>query len=249
MYYLKTQSVFTETPVYQKLDGGDGAFFFSEARVAKDYATTGLYERDIIEWARDTLVTPGKDVLDIGAHYGIYAVELAKKAHVHAFECSPKSFNYLCANIALRDLHTKITRYNVALGNETGTTSYYVRDPKDGGGNGIVKFDYDVQRNTPAISVPLRTLDSFGLTNIGFIKLDVEGAEQQVLEGGVETLRQNGYPKILFESWRPAQESLGFSAVSLRASLFTFLESLGYRIVPINGWDEMFIAEHTGVRA
>lgn len=245
MYYLKTESLFTDTPVYQRLDGGDGTFLFAESRVAKDYAMTGLYERVIIRWVCETFVQPGKAVLDIGAHHGIYTVDMAKKAdHVHAFECSPKSFNYLCANLALRDLHTKVTPYRVALGATSGETSYYVRDPGDGGGNGIVQFDYDRQRDTPAITVPMKTLDSFGLTNIGFIKLDVEGAEQQVLEGGVETLRRNGYPKILFESWRPAQEKLGFPAVALRESLFTFLESIGYRIIPVTGWDDMFLAEH-----
>ena len=244
MYYLKTQSISTETPLYQKLEGGEDTFFFSEARVAKDYATTGLYERDIIRWACDTFVTPEMDVLDIGAHYGIYTVEMAKKTHVHAFECSPKSFNYLCANIALRDLHFRVTPHRVALGAASGEASYYVRDPKDGGGNGIVPFDYDRIHATPSIRVPMRTLDSFELSNIGFIKLDVEGAEQQVLEGAVETLRRNKYPKILFESWRPEQESLGYSSIALRTSLFAFLDSLGYRVIPVHGWDEMFLAEH-----
>jgi FkbM family methyltransferase len=244
MYYLKTRSLGTDTPIYQKLEGGDDTFFFPEARVAKDYAMTGLYEQSIIQWACDTFVHPGKDVLDIGAHCGIYTVEMAKKTHVHAFECSPRSFTYLCANLALRNIQSNVTPYRVALGNAVGRASYYVRDPKDGGGNGIIPFDYDRQRSTPTISVPMATLDSFELSNIGFIKLDVEGAEQQVLEGGVETLRRNGYPKILFESWRPAQETLGFSAIALRTSLFAFLESLGYHIVPVQGWDEMFLAEH-----
>lgn len=244
MYYLKTKSIFTDTPVYQKLDGGEDTFFFSDARVAKDYAMTGLYEQSLIQWTCESLLPPGKDVLDIGAHSGIYAVDMAKKAHVHAFECSPKSFNYLCANIALRNLHSAVTPYRVALGNRTGETLYYVRDSGDGGGNGIVPFDYDRHRNTPTVSVPVRTLDSFHLSNIGFIKLDVEGAEQQVLEGAVDTLRQNGYPKILFESWRPGHETTGVPSAALRTSLFAFIESLGYRCIPVQGWDEMFIAEH-----
>jgi FkbM family methyltransferase len=174
MYYLKTESFHTDTPVYQKLDGGDNTFFFADARVAKDYATTGLYERDVIRWTCDSLLPSGKDYVDIGAHHGIYTVEMAKKGHVHAFECSPKSFNYLCANIALRDLHYKVTTHNVALGPTTGTTPYYIRDPKDGGGNGVCSFDYDTQRQTPSIQVPMHTLDSYGLSNIGFLKLDVE---------------------------------------------------------------------------
>lgn len=243
MYYLKSKSLLTDTPVYQKLDGED-SFFFPEHRVAKDYAATGPYEQPIIDWACNSLVPAGKDVIDIGAHCGIYTVALAKKVNrVYSFECSPKTFNYLCANIALRGLDYRVTKYNVALGSSEGTTSYYIRDPNDGGGNGICRFDYDEKRQTESIEVPVRTLDSFGLKNIGFIKIDVEGAEQQVLEGAVETLKANGYPKILFESWRPAQEALGFPAAALRESLFAFIQSLGYRIIPVHGWDEMFVAE------
>ena len=244
MYYLKTESFHTETPVYQKLEGGDNTFFFADARVAKDYATTGLYERNVIRWTCDNLLPSGKAFVDIGAHHGIYTVEMAKKGHVHAFECSPKSFNYLCANLALRDLHYQVTPHNVALGPTAGTTPYYIRDPKDGGGNGVCSFDYDTQRQTPSIQVPMQTLDSFGLTNIGFIKIDVEGYELQVLQGAEETLKRNGYPKILFESWRPAQEALGFPSVALRTSLFEWLRSRGYQIIPINGWDDIFLAEH-----
>ena len=205
----------------------------------------GIYEQPIIDWTCDALVPEGKDVIDIGAHCGIYTVALAKKVdRVHSFECSPKTFNYLCANIALRGLDYKVTKYNVALGSSDGSTPYYIRDPRDGGGNGICKFAYDEEKRTNSIQVPVRTLDSFGLKNIGFIKLDVEGAEQQVLEGAVETLKANGYPKILFESWRPSQESLGLPSVSLRENLFTFIRSLGYAIIPVSGWDEMFVAEH-----
>jgi hypothetical protein len=75
----------------------------------------------------------------------------------------------------------------------------------DGGGNGISQFDFDIINNIPSIDVPMKTLDSFNLTNINFIKIDVEGHEKEVLEGSIETLKRNNYPKILFESWDPEQ--------------------------------------------
>ncbi len=98
-------------------------------------------------------------------------------------------------------------------------------------------------RSSPTISVPITTLDSFNLDNIGLIKMDVEGFEKNVLEGGVETLKRNGYPKILFESWRESRESEGIPAIKLREELFDYIRSIGYRIIPVNGWEEMFIAE------
>jgi FkbM family methyltransferase len=244
MYYLKTESFNSEDPVYMKLNGGDKTFFFPEARVAKDYFNTGLYERNFISWSIENFLKEDKCVIDIGAHCGIYTVEYAKHAkHVYSFECSPKSFNYLCANIALRDINYNVTKYNVGLSDCDSVIPYYIRDPKDGGGNGISKFKYDDINNTPSIDVPVKTLDSFNLTNINFIKIDVEGHELQVLKGAVNTLKNNNYPKFMFESWPDRQENNNFPARQLRAELFAFIESLGYKIVPLMT-DDMFLAEY-----
>ena len=48
------------------------------------------------------------------------------------------------------------------------------------------------------IRVPLRTLDSYNLSNIGFIKIDVEGHELDVLRGAEVTLRRD-QPNLLIE--------------------------------------------------
>jgi len=240
MYHIKTESYNSEEPLYTKIKGGDDTFFIPEARVAKDYFNTGLYERGYISWACENYVREGKDVIDIGAHIGMYTVAMGKIAkRVHSFECNPKSYNYLCANILLRDLSYKVTTYNTALSNETGITKYYIRDPKDGGGNGISGFDKDI--NTPTIDVPMLPLDTFNLTNINFIKIDVEGHEEFVLRGAVKTLEANNYPPILFESW--PERYTDVPAREIRHSLFTFIESLGYTITQVRGpTDDMFVA-------
>lgn len=242
MYLIKEKSYNSEIPIYMKLPNNDSIMFIPEARVAKDYFNTGFYERGYVDWAVENFVSGDKNVIDIGAHIGWYTVALAGKAnHVFSFECSPKSFNYLCANIALNNLDYKVTKYNCALSNEIGTTPYYIRDPNDGGGNGISKFEYDNIKNTPHIDVPKNTLDSYNLTNIGFIKIDVEGHEKEVLEGSVETIKRNNYPKILFESWDEHQENNKFPAIKLRKELFDFIMSLGYNIIKIG--QDMYLAE------
>jgi FkbM family methyltransferase len=208
--------------------------------IARDFALQGNYEQSIIEWVA-TLMDPSKVFVDIGAHVGTYSMYLAKfSSSVVSFECCPKTFNYLCANIALQELNYKIMPHRTALGNEIGTIPYYVHAPKDGGGNSCIPF---MGRSSPIIPVPVTTLDSFQLHNIGLIKMDVEGFEKNVLEGGLETLKRNGYPKILFESWRESREQEGIPARQLRKELFDYIHSIGYRIVPVNGWDEIFIAE------
>ena len=240
MYHLKTGSFQSTDPLYAKLRDGDDVLIVPEARVGKDYFSTGIYERFYINWACQNYARPDQECIDIGAHIGLYTVELGKTAkRVHSFECSPKSYNYLCANVLLRDLSYRVSTYPTALSDRIGTTPYYIRDPLDGGGNGISVFAKD--GNTPFIQVPVTTLDSYSLSNINFIKIDVEGHEEGVLRGAVSTLRRNNYPPILFESW--PERYIDVPARELRVSLFTFLASLGYAIQQIHGGtDDMFLA-------
>jgi FkbM family methyltransferase len=242
MFLIHECSYDSENPVYQKINNGVGSMFIPEARVAKDYFRTGFYERGFLNWVYENFSDPNKEMIDIGAHIGWYTCHFAQKSkRVHSFECSPKSFNYLCANIALNGHDYKVTKYNVALGNEERLTNYYIRDPKDGGGNGVAKFEYDNVKNTPFIEVPMKKLDSFDLTNINFIKIDVEGFEKQVLEGALKTLENNNYPRIFFESWDISQEENNFPSKKLREELFGFLISNGYKILQLS--HDSFLAE------
>ena len=246
MFLIKEKSYNTENPIYQNISNKDGLMFIPESRVAKDYFNTGYYERGYIDWINSNgYIKPDKNVIDIGAHIGFYTIALAEKAkHVYSFECSPKSFNYLCSNIALNNKDYNVSKYNYALTNnilnETNV-NYYIRDPNDGGGNGITKFEYDIVNNTPFIKVPTKTLDSFEITNVNFIKIDVEGHEKEVLQGAVKTIMENDYPKILFESWDIDKDDQLLPASSLRRELFEFITSLEYKIVNVGR--DMFIAE------
>lgn len=238
MYYLREYSLHSDTPVFQSLDP-DG-LFFPEKTIAYDFANTGVYERSLIDWAM-TIMNPSMNFVDIGAHIGTWSLSFAKHArHVYSFECTPRTYNILCGNIALRNLDDKITAHKTALGNHNGTTTLHIRS-EDGGGNTCLEGD---TRGVP-YETPLRTLDSFQLENIGLIKIDVEGLEQQVIEGMTETLKRNHYPRILFESWAEFREAEGVPARKLRRDLFERFESIGYTVVPIRGWNEMFIAEPT----
>jgi hypothetical protein len=63
--------------------------------------------------------------------------------------------------------------------------------------------------------------------------MDVEENELQVLQGGMETIVRAGYPKILFES-----------NSNTNTALFDYLrEILGYKIVKVNGFFNMYLAE------
>ena len=85
------------------------------------------------------------------------------------------------------------------------------------------------------------TLDSFNISNIGFIKIDVEWMEEKVLRGGIGTIIRNNYPPILFECW-----DVGYFNMSQERhdSLENFLKSLGYEILWHWGDFENHLAIH-----
>lgn len=232
------------TPHFQTIvndSNKDGIMlFFPELSVAKWFASSGMAERNVIYWCADTFVKPHQTFLDIGAHVGTYTLVCAPRAkHTYSFECSPKTFCYLAANIALHGLEERVSPLPYALGATSGTIDYIVRS-EDGGGNGI-KVLNDADANLRKIPLSVRTLDSFELTDIGFIKIDVEGAEIDVLKGAAQTLKDNNYPPILFESWGDWKTDV---SPSIRADLFAHFQSIGYTLQEINGARDTFLATH-----
>lgn len=84
---------------------------------------------------------------------------------------------------------------------------------------------------------PCFTLDEFQLTDISYIKIDVEGYERKVLKGALETIKK--YKPILVIE----QNDITLYGENKLAAK-NFLELLGYRSVATcaRGWDHVMIA-------
>lgn len=197
------------------------------------YANHGLFENQLIEWTKQ-LVTKNKNILDIGAHTGTYAISLADSSqHVYCFEPQKMTYYALCGSVALSNKQN-ITCFQIGLGSEdqVGTKILNIVS-NDGGGSSIHTTTTDILREE---QIEIRTLDSYRLGNIGFIKMDVEENELDVLKGATETIVQSNYPKILFES--NPNDSIRQNA------LFEYItNTLNYRIINIGGYSNMYLAE------
>ena len=193
-------------------------------------------EKSLISWALSDLMKGGLFV-DIGAHIGTWSLQFGAKHKVVAFEANPKTFGALKRGIAVNGFD--IEAHHMAL----GSPELHKKDvtlktiSPDGGGSSICPELPSYHKVLAEWTVPCRTLDSFDLDDIGLIKIDVEGAELEVLQGAVETLRRNNNPKFLFEAWNYdwyAQK---------RDELFSYInDELGYEIYPIKGYSEMWLA-------
>jgi FkbM family methyltransferase len=242
MYLFAEDSSTSDSPFFVRLEKSVGSrptLFFPEKSVAQWFFEKGIAEKPLIDWFCSTFVKSDKVFLDIGAHVGTYTLTCAHTArHTHAFECNPKVFCYLAANTALHQLESKVTVHSCALGSAPGVLPYFIRS-EDGGGNGIKVLNASDSTRV-SIPVEVRTLDSFNLENIGCIKIDVEGFEKDVLMGARDTLRRNGYPPFIFESWGAWKQDV---SPDLRAELFDYIRNdLGYQIVELSGAQDMFLA-------
>ena len=59
----------------------------------------------------------------------------------------------------------------------------------------------------------------------------------------METLKKSNFPPFLFECWGDWKEREGVSSGKIRAELFNYIQNIGYRIININGFPDMYIAE------
>ena len=150
-------------------------------------------------------------VLDIGANVGGHAVAFARTAQmVCAFEPQPHSFHLLCANAAINGC-TNIVPIHCALGSKEGTAAISPIDPEK---EHVSQGAFIGEQGVP---VQMKTLDSFKLSTVAFMKIDVEGYELDVLQGATETL-EHDRPLLYVEIHREA----------LIPHVTAFLEALGY---------------------
>lgn len=152
------------------------------------------YETDNFTFLRQ-YVKPGDQVLDIGAHIGLFAVSAAqlagKSGKVYAFEPANETQQLLRHTISINDMQDVIQPYEAAVGSHTGKITFYVSDIKGDNSNSLVSYKDD--RKLDAKEVDIFSIDDFvqqqQVKNLSFIKIDVEGAEYDALCGALNTLK------------------------------------------------------------
>lgn len=132
--------------------------------------------------------------LDIGAnlgHYSLVASGLTGAKSI-AIEPIPSTMQKLQRQIDINHLNDKIIPMNIGLSN-ANSTLHFSSDNDDM--NHIVNSDYP-----NAIEVPVYTIDSVcEKENISLIKMDVEGYEKYVLEGGSQTIKNPNLKAMIVE--------------------------------------------------
>ena len=144
----------------------------------------------------------GFRALDIGAHVGIWTRRLAVDfCEVIAFE--PMSKHIECHKKNCEGLEN-ITLNEIALSNVNNTQIMTTKD-NNSGMSTLMTPRWKLPQTT--VIVETRTLDSYNLPKVDFIKIDVEGWEEQVLKGGMDTILKYR-PRMYVEIWPKQYEKV-----------------------------------------
>jgi len=154
----------------------------------------------------------GKRVLflDIGANIGVYSVRIGNRfksdsgVELIGFEPFPESFSLFSKNIRENALQGQCRTFNFGLFNSEGELDLALNS-NDAGSNSLIS---ESEANAKRTRVQVKTLDAF-IDSLNFdnfpevlvIKLDVEGAEKFVLEGGRRTLGRAKEVHLLVEDF------------------------------------------------
>ncbi len=182
------------------------------------YGTFEISETRLVQ----AFLRPGMTFLDVGAHIGYYTLIAARlvgdAGRVHSFEPGKDMRAQLEANVVRNDLHN-VEIHRQALAERTGEVGFY---PSALNSNqGISSIIASGDGRAAPVTVPCLSLDDFaaslGGRRIDFLKMDIEGAELQVIRGGQRFFGGKDAPPMIFEA-----HELGPVAQALRP--------LGYQI-------------------
>jgi FkbM family methyltransferase len=190
-------------------------------------AVDGYYDLPIVRVIQQ-LLKPGMTFVDVGAHVGQYSLLasglVGREGTVHSFEPEPETFALLQHNVLINGLHN-VQPIRCALGESFKDVELYVARPDNIGQTSLRQPN---NFSGVQIKVQCRTLDDYaeehGMDRINLIKIDVEGAEFDMLLGARGVLSRNPKPHIIIEFWEEFLQAYGSSC----AQVAEFLQGSGY---------------------
>jgi FkbM family methyltransferase len=191
----------------------------------------GVYEEGVLRTCAG-LLRDGMSFVDVGANVGLYSVIAASvvgsRGSVIAFEPQPELAKMIEENARLNRLDNIIVK-NCALGASSGEASLYQVSRTNDGAATLQVGSGEAHYGEP-LTVPVRRLSEMlqehGIANVGGIKIDVEGAELQVLEGFADSLAAAPPEFILVECIDKHLRRFG----GTRDALLSFLWQAGYQL-------------------
>lgn len=191
----------------------------------------------IKKYVKDTDV-----VIEAGANIGSESLllsRLAARGQVYCFEPNPYVFERLNINVAINEL-ANVHTFDCALGESDKSITFNIF-PR-GYSNAGMSSKYMENADTKKITVAQKTLDAFiaeqGIKKVDFIKMDIQGAEMDMINGANETISRFR-PIIFTEACEPYNDT---------GKLYARLRGYGYNIYLIGDNSTRLMADAADVK-
>jgi FkbM family methyltransferase len=231
VYKARTILGLTNIPLIKISVPKYGYRFFCPINVNKDdFINMTIREEEIIQHFQPCR---GDIVVDIGAHIGRYALIASKRVgengRVVAIEANPDNFQMLNSNVELNQL-TNVKSLNCAVYSQETKIKLYLAGERTGqtiyntimverANEGREKF-VEINANTLDYLLQLQSI-----SEVNWIKIDVEGAEYEVLRGATSIISHSKDISLLIEV-----HNLSGSNTTLYEPIVEFLKKYNFKI-------------------
>lgn len=195
--------------IQKEIKSDDMKFYISNRLTL--WRVNTLYEKEpeTIEWIDS--FDENSIFWDIGSNIGLYSVYAAKKkkSKVYSFEPSTSNLRILSRNIYINNLSSQIFILPIALNSQKSLNFSLIKESifQEGGAENSFSVDYDWEGKTFMPKNEYNTIgasiDFFTKNKIipfpNYIKIDVDGIEHLILEGGIKTLKNDEIKSVLIE--------------------------------------------------
>jgi len=191
----------------------------------------GAYEKDTNE-IMSRYIKEGMTVVEAGANHGSETVIIGKligeKGRLYAFEPLPILIERLSINIKINKQEDYVKIVPFALGELEQTIQFHIADEKLSNQGMGSKYLFSLATKT--IFVEQTTLDKWAertnLPAIDFIKMDIQGAELDLLRGGADTIKR--WKPVIYLEADEVQTSNGHTTLE---DIFSCLDGYGYEVL------------------
>lgn len=160
-------------------------FTFRNDGIGIDIMNGNIWEKHIVEFLKNNLCK-NSVFMDVGSNYGWHSIIASKYCDtVYSFEPQKLMYETQKSSIELNNINN-IILFNLGLGNNNTVSQ-------------MNQINYespwvnigDLSIGTGGEEINIRTIDSLELPKIDIIKIDVQGYEKFVLEGGIDKIKKD----------------------------------------------------------
>tara|TARA_B100001063_G_C16776446_1_gene565845 strand:- start:4642 stop:5484 length:843 start_codon:yes stop_codon:yes gene_type:complete len=169
------------------------------------YKTFWTKEPETLDWINH--FPQNSLLIDVGANIGLYSLYAASKGHtVLAFEPQSHNYSLLNSNIILNNFQDKILAFPVCIHSESKLSTLHLTDADFGSAHNSFHRQLDQYGNQLGVTIPqgsisisLNSLLNQYANRTIFLKIDVDGNEDFVIQGAERLLSSNSLKGILVE--------------------------------------------------